>query len=38
MLIGHDAKPICFKCGTELKRDFPAPKGYVKGTHNPVKQ
>jgi hypothetical protein len=38
LLLEPQARPRCEGCQQEMTKEFPAPKGYVKYSHNPVKQ
>ncbi len=38
LLTKFEEQPVCPSCGQYLYRGISAPKGYVKGTTNPVKQ
>jgi transposase-like protein len=38
LIVKVEEKPLCEKCNKKLVREFPAPKGYVRGSDNPVRQ
>lgn len=38
LLVNSSEKPNCSKCGRILEKQVSAPKGYVRGSNNPVKQ
>jgi hypothetical protein len=38
LMVVEGEEPECHLCHKIMDREFPAPKGYVRGTHTPCKQ